>query len=144
MKKFIITIIIAVLVGAGLGIYSFTKFNEEKDIPVSKVNQQVYAIQIGVFDSIENANLLANNYGGIIILDNNKYRVYLAIVSSSLNKIKSYYDEKKISYYIRNIDVSNEFYNTLIDYETVLNVTSKENYDEIIKKILKEYEKEIV
>ena len=144
MKKFIITIIIAILVGAGLGIYSYTKFNEEKDIPVTKVNQQVYAIQIGVFDSIENANLLANNYGGIIILDNNKYRVYLAIVSSSLNKIKNYYDEKKISYYIRNIDVSDDFYNKLMDYETILNATSKENYDEIIKKILKEYEKEIV
>lgn len=141
MKKFLITIVIALIIGAGLGIYSYAKFQKDDPLPVIKKSNNVYAIQVGVFDNFENASNLASKYGAIVILDNNKYRVYLAIVSKSLNVIKNYYDEQGIAYYIRNIDVNDEFYNTLLDYETVLLETNKENYNEILKKILKEYEK---
>ena len=141
MKKYLITILIALVLGVGLGIYSYTKFQKEDSLPVIKKGKDVYAIQVGVFDNFENASNLASKYGAIVKLDNNRYRVYLAIVSKSLNVIKNYYDEQGIAYYIRNIDVNDEFYNTLLDYETVLLETNKDNFNEILKKILKEYEK---
>ena len=141
MKKFLVTILVALIIGAGLGVYSYTKFKEEDILPVAKSEKDVYAFQVGVFDNYTNAEQLASKYGGIVILDNNKYRVYLAIVSNTLNLIKKYYDEKGIAYYIRNIEVNNDFFNELTDYEAVLSATNKDNYDEIIKNILKEYER---
>lgn len=140
MKKIIITILIAIIVGIGLGIYSYQKFYEEDAIPTNKSFKEVYAIQVGVFDSIDNANIMARKYNGIVVLDNQKYRVYIAIISNSLNIIKNYYDEKGISYYVRNIEVNDNFYNTLSDYETLLQAASKESFDDIIKNILREYE----
>ena len=141
MKKFIITVLVAILIGAALGIYSYNKFREEDIVPVFNVNNnQVYAIQVGVFDNFDNAQNLASKYGGVVILDNEKYRVYTAIVNDTLNLIKSYYDEKGIAYYIRTIEVNKEFMDKLDNYETILKASTKDNYDSVIKNILKEYE----
>lgn len=142
MKKFLITILVAVIIGACLGIYSFNKFKEDDTIPtVSINNNQVYALQVGVFDNFDNAQNLASKYGGIVLLDGTRYRVYIAIVNDTLNLIKNYYDEKNIAYYIRTIDVTKEFIDKLNDYETILKSSSKDSYDDLIKNILKEYEK---
>lgn len=144
MKKFLITIIIAVIVGACLGIYSFNKFKEEDVKTVFSINKnQAFAFQVGVFDTFENAETLAEKYGGLVILDNEKYRVYTAIVSDTLNLIKNYYNEKGIAYYIRTIDVNDEFMDKLNNYETVLKVIDKDEYDSIIKNILRDY-KELI
>ena len=145
MKKYLIIVLLAILTGTLLGYITFNRLNSinnDNTMQVGKVTNQVYAIQAGVFDSATNANELAQKYGGLVVSDNNKYRVYIAIVSNCLNTIKNYYDKKGISYYVKNIDVSNEFYNTLLDYETLLLSASEENYDEIMINILKEYEKE--
>ena len=140
MKKYLITVLIAIFVGACLGIYSFNKFKEDDVKSVFSFNKnQAFAFQIGVFDAFENAEKLAEKYGGLVILDNDKYRVYIAIVNESLNLLKSYYDEKGIAYYIRTLDVNNEFMDKLSDYETLLKVANKEEYDAIIKNILKDY-----
>jgi len=140
MKKYIITILIAVIIGACLGIYSFNKFQEDDVKPVFNFNKnQAYAFQIGVFDNFDNAEKLAEKYGGLVIFDNEKFRVYTSIVNDTLNIMKSYYDEKGIAYYIRNIDVNETFMNKLNDYETLLKAVSKDEYDSIIKKILKDY-----
>ncbi len=141
MKKFFITLFVSILIGVSMGVYAHYKFKQSADIPVARFNNEVYAIQAGVFDTVENATKMAENYGGLIVNDNNKYRVYLAITSSSLNNIKNYFDNKGISYYVKNINGNNDFYNTLIDYESLLNATTEDNYEQIIKNILKEYEK---
>ncbi len=141
MKRFLITILLAILTGAGLGFYAYNKLasTNNNDMMVGKFSNQVYALQVGVFDSINNANDLASKYGGIVINDNNKYRVYIAIVSNTLTQIKNYYDNKNISYYVKNIEVNSDFYNTLLDYESLLLATNEDNYEEIMKNILKEY-----
>ena len=140
MKKFLITIIIAIIIGACLGIYSYNKFKEDDIKTVFNVNKnQAFAFQIGVFDTFENAESLAEKQGGLVILDNEKYRVYISIVNDTLNLMKSYYNEKGIAYYIRTIDVNEEFLNKLENYEAVLKVIDKEEYDSVIKNILKDY-----
>ncbi len=140
MKKYLIVILIALLVGAGLGIYSYNKFKEDDSQPVFSFNKnQAYAVQIGAFDTFDNAEKLAEKYGGLVILDNEKYRVYIAIVNETLGLIKSYLDEKGLAYYIRTIEVNQDFINKLNDYETLLKVANKNEYDTIIKNILKDY-----
>lgn len=146
MKKTIISLSLAVITGIVLGIYIFNKieFNKDDDyVPAMSLSDQVYAIQAGVFENVDNANKLAEKYGGLVVLDDNKYRVYIDITSSTLATIKDYYDKKGISYYVKTIDVSDEFISKLKDYEELIKAASIDNYDEIIKQILKEYEKEI-
>lgn len=146
MKKTLISISLAVVVGIALGIYAFNKIDFDANdnyVSAISISDQVYAIQVGVFENIDNANKLAEKYGGLVVVDENKYRVYIDIVSSILSDIKNYYDKQGISYYVKTIDVSDNFASKLKDYEELIKAASIDNYDEIIKQILKEYEKEL-
>ncbi len=136
MKKIIVCLLFSASIGILLGIYSFKLFN--KDISVTSVNN-VYAIQVGAFDEISNANKLASKYGAIVVSDNNKYRVYVAIVSDTLNKVEKYFDDLGIPYYVRSISVSNSFYNYLKEYEKNID----NDIENTIKDILKKYMEEI-
>ena len=139
MKRYLFTLVLAIFLGIILAIYSFNKFQED-DIPVISNTSSVYAFQVGVFKDFNNANSIAVKYGGILVLDNDNYRVYIALANKSLNLLKKHFDEMGISYYIRSIDVDNNFYNYLNNKEDEINDS---NYKDIIKDILKEYEKSL-
>ena len=136
MKKIIVCLLFSGIIGILLGLYSFKLFN--KDVSVSSVNN-VYAIQVGAFDEISNANKLASKYGAVVVSDSNKYRVYVAIVSDKLSKVEKYFDDLGIPYYVRSISVSNSFYEFLKEYEKNLD----NNTEDTIKDILKKYMEEI-
>ena len=136
MKKIIICLLFSASIGILLGLYSFKLFN--KDVSVSSVNN-VYAIQVGAFDEISNANKLASKYGAVVVSDSNKYRVYVAIVSDKLSKVEKYFDDLGIPYYVRSISVSNSFYDYLKKYENNID----NNIENTIKDILKKYMEEI-
>ena len=136
MKKIIVCLLFSGIIGILLGLYSFKLFN--KDVSVSSVNN-VYAIQVGAFDEISNANKLASKYGAIVVSESNKYRVYVAIVSDKLNEVEKYFDDLGIPYYVRSISVSNSFYEFLKEYEKNLD----NNTEDTIKDILKKYMEEI-
>lgn len=136
MKKIIICLLFSATIGILLGLYSFRLFN--KDISVTSINN-VYAIQVGAFDEISNANKLASKYGAIVVSESNKYRVYVAIVSDKLNEVEKYFDDLGIPYYVRGISVSNSFYEFLKEYEKNID----NNTEDTIKNILKKYMEEI-
>jgi len=136
MKKIIVCLLFSGIIGILLGLYSFKLFN--KDVSVSSVNN-VYAIQVGAFDEISNANKLASKYGAVVVSDSNKYRVYVAIVSDKLSKVEKYFDDLGIPYYVRSISVSNSFYDYLKKYENNID----NNIENTIKDILKKYMEEI-
>ncbi len=138
MKKIIVCLLFSAAIGIGLGIYSFNYFNRVEDISVNAF-KDVYAIQIGVFNDINNANKLASKYGAVVISENNRYRVYVAIVNDTLNLVEKYYDDLKIPYYVRTINVSNNFYNRLLEYEVSLKNSDRSEYESIINQILKMY-----
>ena len=140
MKKIILCLLFSALVGALLGFYSFKVYNSEA---VSVSEREVYAIQVGVFDDLSNANKLASKYGALVIKEGSKYRVYVAIVSEALELLEKYYDELKIPYYVRSISVSNSFCNKLKEYEVTLMNANKDEYEEIVNKILKAYKEDV-
>ena len=117
MKKFLLSILLAIMVGSVFGFIIYKRFNKEELTVASILSKQVYAFQIGVFEDKENALTLQEKYGGIIVNDNNRYRVYLALASSS---------------------------NVLNEAEAMLIATTKDNYDSIINNVLKEYELSLV
>ena len=79
MKKVLIIILGAILIGGGLAYIVFNKivFKEEDTVNTKVVN----AFQIGVFSNYDNALKVADRNNGVVIMDDDLYRVYVAILS---------------------------------------------------------------
>lgn len=140
MKKTLFTVIAAILCGICMGLFFFKKFDVENVVLASNTNS-IYAVQVGVFKNILNAKECSKLYNGIMINDKDLYRVYINFIKSEdiLEIMKDYYDSKNINYYIKKIEVSNNFLEVLTDYEIVLRNQTSINYDITINNLLKEY-----
>lgn len=140
MKKTLMMIILAVIVGFSFGYLFLRKFNNEVITEVSSIKSQCYAFQIGVYRNKENALKAANDSRGIVILDNDFYRVYIALLKDEnlIESLKSYYDTKNVNYYLKAIDISDKTSSILDSYEIILKRTSIDNYEAIIENMLKE------
>lgn len=138
MKKVVITIISAVLVG---GIFALFYFKGTKDSIVDAlyIENEASAFQVGVYQKYDNAKKEAEKYpSGTIIQDGEFYRVYIAIANKEVSSIlEDYYDSQGIIYYVRQISIPDSFLNDFSHYQEIL-ANSKE-YDSINQKILKEY-----
>ena len=140
MKKTIIMIILAIGVGFTFGFLFLKKFNTETINEVSNIKSQVYAFQIGVYKNKDNALNAANTNKGILVLDNDIYRVYIAILKDEtlIDNLKDYYDSLGINYYLKAINVSSKTNNIIDNYESLLNNCDSSNYNMVLDSMLKE------
>ena len=140
MKKTIIMIILAIGVGFTFGFLFLKKFNTETITEVSNIKSQVYAFQIGVYKNKDNALNAANTNKGILVLDNDIYRVYIAILKDEtlIDNLKDYYDSLGINYYLKAINVSSKTNNIIDNYESLLNNCDSSNYNMVLDSMLKE------
>ena len=140
MKKTIIMIILAIGVGFTFGFLFLKKFNTETITEVSNIKSQVYAFQIGVYKNKDNALNAANTNKWIVILDNDIYRVYIAILKDEtlIDNLKDYYDSLGINYYLKAINVSSKTNNIIDNYESLLNNCDSSNYNMVLDSMLKE------
>lgn len=146
MKKTLLTILGAILVGFGLGLFFFKKFDTNIEALATSV-KSIYAVQVGVYKNIDNAKDVANKMEGIVVLDNDYYRVYIDIIKDKeiLNLREKYYKNNNINYYLKIINPSKEFITKLDDYEIILKNTSisADKIRIVREKILKEYQNEL-
>ena len=140
MKKTIIMIILAIGVGFTFGFLFLKKFNTETITEVSNIKSLVYAFQIGVYKNKDNALNAANTNKGILVLDNDIYRVYIAILKDEtlIDNLKDYYDSLGINYYLKAINVSSKTNNIIDNYESLLNNCDSSNYNMVLDSMLKE------
>ena len=140
MKKTIISIFLAMIVGFTFGFFFLKKFNTETITEVSNIKKQVYAFQIGVYKNKDNALNSATTNKGIVILDNDIYRVYIAILKDEtlIDNLKDYYDSLGINYYLKAINVSSKTNNIIDNYESLLNNCDSSNYSMVLDSMLKE------
>jgi hypothetical protein len=143
MKKFFVTVMLAVVLGSAFGFYIYKKMNKTNNVIPAVLTTAVYALQGGVFNDYDNALTLATKYSGIVVPSEDKYRVYLGIATSNngLSLLKNYYDHLGLSYYVKEIPVTDAFIEKLNTDEELLVATTEDNYQPIINDILKEYEK---
>ncbi len=142
IKKIFKMVFFSSLIGFILGFITYKNYSKQVDMVFSSDNTS-YAFQIGVYNTSESANQKASENNGIVIQDNDFYRVYIAIATSNLLKeeLSSYYDNQDISYYIKDITIDNNLKNKLIPYESLLSSVSAKDYSLIINKMLNEYKK---
>lgn len=139
MKKGIIIILIAVMLGGGFAYYLFNNIVvKEKDTDKIMVN----AFQVGAFTSYDNAVRVAERDNGIVVKDEDIFRVYVAILydKEAVNKLGDYYNKIGLNYYLKPIYVSNSFIEEIKDNEELLKVSSTETYVTINSDVLSKYE----
>lgn len=140
MKKTLFTILMAIVIGFTFGYLFLRKFNTDTLMEVSSIKNQCYAFQVGVYKNKENAYRTAESYKGIVIPDNDLYRVYIAFLKDEnlINSLKGYYDKNGIRYYLKAINISNKTNSIVDNYEIILKKTSLDNYGLILENMLKE------
>ncbi len=141
VKKVAIAVGCALLLGIGFGIFFFKDASQDIKEALG-TEAMVYAFQVGVYTNKENAIVEAKKYeSGKVILDEELYRVYIAMVKSeeARDKLKQYYDEQNIEYYVKKINVKGDFLNMLNKYEDLLLASNQEVYTYINKEILANY-----
>ena len=76
----------------------------------------------------------------IVVLDNDIYRVYIAILKDEtlIDNLKDYYDSLGINYYLKAINVSSKTNNIIDNYESLLNNCDSSNYNMVLDSMLKE------
>lgn len=142
MKKTLIIILIAIISGIVMGFIFYQRF-EINEVVFAKQDYSAKAVQVGVFSKLDNALSIKDLYDGIIVNDENLYRVYINIIKDQevLSTMKEYYNELGINYYLKDIEISKEFNDILDDYEIILKNQDISNYSLTINSILKEYSK---
>ena len=140
MKKTILTIVLAILIGFTFGFFFLKKFTPKTITEVSNIKSQVYAFQIGVYKNKDNATINATTNNSIVVEDNNLYRVYIALLKDQtlIDNLKKYYDSIGLNYYLKAINVSYNTENIINNYELLLNNCDSSNYDMILSSMLKE------
>lgn len=141
-KRFIFSLIIAIVSGALLGHTLFEKFKEEEQTVFNDMSP-IYFLREGVYDNLEYALANANTFDTkIIVKEKAKYYLYLAISKSEDNlvSIKKIYNDKNLVVETKNI--KNESFLTAL--EQMENLFKKASSDEekltIEKVILANYE----
>ena len=141
-KRFIFSLIIAIVSGALLGHTLFEKFKEEEQTVFNDMSS-IYFLREGVYDNLEYALASANKFDTkIIVKEKAKYYLYLAISKSEDNlvSIKKIYNDKNLVVETKNIN--NESFITAL--EQMENLFKKASSDEekltIEKVILANYE----
>ncbi|MCI8394008.1 MAG: SPOR domain-containing protein [Bacilli bacterium] len=145
MKKTLIIIIIAFLLGASL---SFITVFELKDhLNLFWDENLVTAFQIGVYKSKENASKIAEEYpNSITIQDGEYYRVYVGVAASDswIESLETYFLDKKMNVFPKEVKVTSTFFQELNQYESLFEVTDTKTYEQLNGEILKKFAGQLV
>jgi hypothetical protein len=102
----------------------------------------VKAFQIGVYTHYDNAIRVAERNNGIVVNDQDVYRVYVAILSSNeaVEIMRTYYDNIGLKYYLKDITVTKEFLESIKSTEELLIISNSDTYNVINLSVLNKYE----
>lgn len=143
MKKFITTCLFTTILSISFGTYIFSSYKKsiENIINASLVNEKVYMLLYGSYNSKEKVDKLTlKNY--ILEIENGFYKVYAGVNFSleNANKIKEIYKEKGNIIYIREKTISNlEFIDFMQNNEIDFNKLDKEEILSVENNIINKY-----
>lgn len=141
MKKTLKIVFFSSLLGvvlAGLFFFNIKEKAEAKNKPI------LYAFQVGVFKNKENASNYRNRFSlGKIIHDGEYYRIFIGVTVDNKEMLASFFDQENYSYYIKELEASEEILNEIKKYDELLVKSNEENRMLIIKNMLESYQNEL-
>ncbi len=149
MKKYLLTFIIALIVGFFLSNFFLKQYDDFEGIKVANKGETLYFIQYGVFstlESLEENTISLQNY--VYNKQDNLYYVYVGITNLKENaeKIVNYYKNIGNETIIKEYGITNKnFLGLLENYDTVLKNTNDETaISSIINQVLVKYEEVVI
>lgn len=145
-KKFLISIVIAILSGLTLGKMIYTEYEKEQNLD-NEYN--TYLLQLGVYNSKEEVDENTKNIDNYTVIEhNNKFYVYLGISTKkdNLEKVRAVFLDDNIDGTIKRSVIDNiEFISNLEQFDILLD-SAKTNEDimSINKVILSSYEEMVL
>lgn len=141
MKK-LKPVLLAVVVGCTCAFYLF-KNVESKTLLETKYN--AVAIQIGVFKDAENAEKMADTYGGLVFEDDDLYRVYYSILNKdeNIDFMTSYLTNRGINYFLKDLRLADDVLDDTREYEMLMMKTNDDSKLAINEDLLNMY-KEVI
>ena len=143
MKKTMLSIGLAIILGSGLSLFSLYYLSKEK----TETQKEVTAFQIGVYQKRENAQKACESHlGSIIIEDQGVYRVYIAVALGEewQEQMEKYYESKQIDYVTKKVAVTNDFYEELNKFEQVLLKTKEKIYPQVNQELMQKLKGAVV
>lgn len=147
MKKFFVTVLLAILIGIIFGKIMFNQY-DGKLKEVFNEEEKVYFLQQGVYSSLENVSkhtTKVNHY--VVEKDDLYYRVYAGITKNKKNidKIREVLIAAGNDIYVRELNLNQtSFLDVLTQYDLLLEKTDeKTQILQIQKQVLNQY-KELV
>ncbi|MDE5889006.1 MAG: SPOR domain-containing protein [Bacilli bacterium] len=139
MKKILIVILCAIMIGGGAAFYLFNKIVVKAEVDEKTL---VNAFQIGAFSNYDNAERIAVRNNGIVVADEDIYRVYVAVLSDqeAIKKMKKYYEEIGLNYYLKEIAVNSSYIDNIKNEEELIKRSSSDTYVTINREMLQKYE----
>lgn len=145
MKKTVLTILIAFVIGASLSI--ITIYTMQNQFTLLENKNTVTAFQVGVYKSKENAEKIMMQYpGSISVQDGDYYRVYVGVAKDKTCEelLESYFLNQKVSVYPKEIEVTKTFYQEINLYESNISKDNIEVLEKMNQEMMKKLEGEIL
>lgn len=146
MKKYITTFLVALVIGLVIGRFILNQYTfEGRIVSTFNTGEKVYFIQQGVYSSKENMETGTKTLPYYIYnIEDNKYYVYIGITENSENaeKIKGYYDDLGYITYVKEFNINNNNFMTVLrQYDSLLKESNDlEVIGTICSQVLNKYE----
>ena len=146
MKKYITTFIAALIIGLVIGRFILNQYTfEGRIVSTFKTQEKAYFIQQGVYSTKEimEENTKSLPYYIYNINDNNYYfYVGITLENKNVEKIKGYYNDLGYTTYVKEFNINNEdFITVLKQYDLLLKESEdKEVIGTVCSQILNKYE----
>jgi len=150
MKKYIMPILSALLVGFLLAKFMINQYDKKENLKtVFNSYETLYFIQQGVYSTKESMEKNMSDFAYYIYnIENDKYYTYIGITKTKENsdKLKGFYEKLGYITYIKEINVDNiGFVELLNQYDQLLETTEDENtIKAICSQVLSKYEELIL
>ena len=149
MKKYLLTFIIALIIGFFLSNFFLKQYDDFEGIKVANKGETLYFVQYGVFstlESLEENTIALQNY--VYNKQDDLYYVYVGITKLKENaeKIVNYYKSLGNETIIKEYGISNKkFLELLENYDTIIKNTNDETaIASIINQVLVKYEEVVI
>ena len=149
MKKYLLTFLLALVIGFFLSIFFIKQYDNYAGFKISRMGTELYFIQYGVFSSLESMEketIELENY--VYNIDNDMYYVYVGITKNeqNANKIMSYYKNLGYDTILKQYDISNDnFLEEVENYDNILLSTEDQTaIASLINQILTKYEEVVI
>ena len=139
MKPYIKVLIAAVIIGVLIAVFFYKDIKNEV-IAITNNDSEISLFQVGVFKVYDNALNFSESFeNSFIYEDNGLYRVIIGAAYHNEAKIKleEYFTSQNITYYIKEIKMSDSFIEEITNFELILMKTeSSEVINSLNKSIM--------